>query len=495
MRFSRSLIKKGSFLLINYALIMVFFVSLIYAKEDLRVYQHGIDFVPRADGHYWLIWASSGNPPTGETNDGSWIHDIYYSEIDPSNPVITPVTIISNDEAQEPASSAAADNGNIMITNEDGWQASNWIAQRYGVYDNNLNDVKPYPNMVLDGGHSGHVAAVANRFVVFYSEGWVDGGGVDNLGSGDDVMLKVYNSNGEYEREKNISVGDTYRDWWPLVAGSASHALLLWQRFVDGQEYADLMYAIYNPSNGNIVKGNTKLTQKVKYYTYDVQYIPSINRFLIIGTYYNGGGFSFLIDESGNKTAQSDSIPEIVREAQPAVKNRDSLAYAVYPMRPNGAAVLRLYPNGVELNNTISDSYNWSYIGTDGIFIAENTVYFVSLSKKGYVEKTFTNVISAINPDKDKKKHVSHSYKLNQNYPNPFNPQTTISFSLQHKAFVSIKIYDINGNFVDSLVNEERMPGDYEYPFNAQGLSSGLYYYQLQINGYPAEAKKMLLVR
>ncbi|MFV2068417.1 MAG: hypothetical protein ACC645_15715, partial [Pirellulales bacterium] len=218
------------------------------AEDDPREYQHGIDFVPLDSGHYGLIWSSSGNPPTGAAPNGDWTHDIYYSAIDPTNPQIVPQTIISNPEAQEPASSAIADDGRIMITMEDGWNANHTIAQRYGVYNSDFSPVDPYPNLVLDGGHSGHVASVGNRFVVFYSEGWVDGGGVDDLGSGDDVMLKVYRSDGTFERAKNIAVGGATRDWWPLVAGSTDRAMLLWQRFVDDATHADLMGSIYDPA-------------------------------------------------------------------------------------------------------------------------------------------------------------------------------------------------------------------------------------------------------
>jgi len=111
----------------------------------------------------------------------AWTHDIFYSDIDPHNPKISPIKIISNPEAQEPASSAISDDGHIMITMEDGWNAKNVVAQRYGLYDQSMNPVKPYPNTALDGGHSGHVAASGNRFVIFYSEGWVNDGGVDKM--------------------------------------------------------------------------------------------------------------------------------------------------------------------------------------------------------------------------------------------------------------------------------------------------------------------------
>ncbi len=478
--------------------IVVFLSFLVFVNicaEDLRVYQHGIDFVPRLDGHYWLIWASSGNPPTGETNDGSWIHDIYYSEIDPENPVIEPHTIISNDEAQEPASSAVADNGNIMITNEDGWQASNWIAQRYGVYDNNLSDVKPYPNMVLDGGHSGHVTAVANRFIVFYSEGWVDGGGVDNLGSGDDVMLKVYDSNGKYEREKDVSVGITHRDWWPLAAGSPGKVLLLWQRFVKNQEYADLMYSVYNPGSGTTVKGNTKIEDHVKYYTYDVQYIGSIGRFLILGTYYSGGGFAVLVDENGIISARNTELPSLVREAQPAIKDSMDIAYALYPSSPNGLVVLTLTDSSIFINNTVTYSYAWSYIGTDGIFTGSNSVYFVSLSKNGYVEKSFDNVIAASSINGESTNPVPQDFKLGQNFPNPFNSATRIPVYLGQKAFINIQIYDINGNIVDTLVNKENIQGRHEFLFNAKNLPSGLYYYRLHTSSGFSAVKKLIVIK
>jgi len=112
---------------------------------DPRSYQHGIDFVPLPDGTYYLIWSSSGNPPTGALPDGSWPHDIYYSRIDPAHPSIKPVKFISKPEAQEPASAAISTDDHIMITMEDGWNARLTIAQRYGVYDKDLKPILPYP--------------------------------------------------------------------------------------------------------------------------------------------------------------------------------------------------------------------------------------------------------------------------------------------------------------------------------------------------------------
>ena len=476
-------------------LIPVLFLSAqpSFAQEDLREYQHGIDFIPRNDTSYWLIWSSSGNPPQGAGTDGSWTHDIFYSDIDPHNPKISPIKIISNPEAQEPASSAISDDGHIMITMEDGWNAKNVVAQRYGLYDQSMNPVKPYPNTALDGGHSGHVAASGNRFVIFYSEGWVDDGGVDNLGSGDDVMLKVYDSTGNYERESNISVGSAYRDWWPMIAGSHNCVMLLWQRFVNGQEYADLMYSVYNPATGQTVKGNTRLTKQVKYYTYDVQYIPSIDRFLVAGAYASGGGYSFLINNNGDVTAINKNLPALIREAQPAVKQSGSAAFVVYPKQPNGLYVLSLSDSSITLNNEISDSYSWRYMGTDGIFTDTNSVYFVSLSKTGCVEKRFHNVISTSKLNNGKAS-LYKTFILYQNYPNPFNPTTAIRYELANDSDIELSVHDISGRSIATLASGVHPAGSHIVYFDGSGLPSGMYCCTMT-NNIVFQTTKLLLVK
>ena len=466
--------------------------SCVFAK-DQREYQHGIDFIKRENGLYWLIWSSSGNPPTGDDPRGNWTHDIYYSEIDPANPQINPTVIISRPEAQEPASSAVTENGNIMITMEDGWNVLNVIGQRYGVYDNNLNDIKPYPCMVLDGGHSGHVAAVENLFVIFFSEGWVEGGGVDDLGSGDDVMLSVYNSQGNFQRRSNVSVGDADRDWWPMAAGSDSTVLLLWQRFVNGQEYANLMYTIYNPATGQYLLENTMLAQAIKYYTYDVQYIPAIERFLILGGYYSGGGFAYLLNTNGHIITGDMTLPPIVREAQPAIKQENSLAYAVYPAYPNKIATILLSDSEITLNNILSGDHLWSYTGTDGIFINDNSVYFVNLSPHGCHEIFFDSVIAVSSLSSVPARQIPTDFILSSNFPNPFNLQTVINYQIHHSGFVHLGVYNLMGELVSTLVNVHQSAGSYCVKFTAGVLPAGIYFYALKTEkGH--QVRKMILL-
>ena len=100
---------------------------------------------------------------------------------------------------------------------------------------------------------------------------------------------------------------------------------------------------------------------------------------------------------------------------------------------------------------------------------------------------------------------LATEYKLEQNYPNPFNPGTTIGFRISKFGFVSLRVYDVLGNLVATLVNEELSAGEYEIEFPGSGhsgefhsagggLPSGIYYYKLDADEF-SETKKMLLIK
>jgi hypothetical protein len=87
-----------------------------------------------------------------------------------------------------------------------------------------------------------------------------------------------------------------------------------------------------------------------------------------------------------------------------------------------------------------------------------------------------------------------NSFELKQNYPNPFNPSTVISYTLPTSGEVTLKVYNVLGDEVTTLVNEEKSAGSYEVKFDASQLSSGIYFYKLQA-GLFVETKKMMLIR
>jgi hypothetical protein len=89
---------------------------------------------------------------------------------------------------------------------------------------------------------------------------------------------------------------------------------------------------------------------------------------------------------------------------------------------------------------------------------------------------------------------IPNSIILYQNYPNPFNPSTKIKYSVLQTSQVQIKIFDVLGNKITSLVNEEKPPGTYELNWNSEELPSGVYFYQLRAGSF-VETKKMVLMK
>lgn len=89
---------------------------------------------------------------------------------------------------------------------------------------------------------------------------------------------------------------------------------------------------------------------------------------------------------------------------------------------------------------------------------------------------------------------VAQAFRLYQNYPNPFNPTTTFSFDIPYSTFATLRVFDLLGREVARLVNEVMQPGSYERVFSAEGLASGVYFYQLKAGEFTG-TKKLLLLR
>ncbi|MEJ2495471.1 MAG: T9SS type A sorting domain-containing protein [Ignavibacteriaceae bacterium] len=93
--------------------------------------------------------------------------------------------------------------------------------------------------------------------------------------------------------------------------------------------------------------------------------------------------------------------------------------------------------------------------------------------------------ISSVTPDR---------YTLSQNYPNPFNPSTTISFTIPDNELVSLKIYNVLGSEVATLISQNLTAGEYNFNFEASNLASGIYFYELKAGNF-AQIKKMNLLK
>jgi hypothetical protein len=96
--------------------------------------------------------------------------------------------------------------------------------------------------------------------------------------------------------------------------------------------------------------------------------------------------------------------------------------------------------------------------------------------------------------DVGKEEMIPTVFKLEQNFPNPFNPSTIIKFAVPERSIVLIRIYDILGSEIITLVNEEMEAGWYQKNFNAQSLASGVYLFRMEAGNY-VNTKKMVLLR
>lgn len=149
--------------------------------------------------------------------------------------------------------------------------------------------------------------------------------------------------------------------------------------------------------------------------------------------------------------------------------------------------------------NQVLDSLKWEFVvpqspderpraidfSPDG-----NTAYIGCFGGSGYpLAQKVEKVVSV----EDQGEIVVNGYKLSQNYPNPFNPTTKINFELSASGFTTLKIYDMLGNEVATLVQNELTAGSHSVNFNAANLASGTYLYQLNVNGTRITNKMILL--
>jgi hypothetical protein len=350
---------------------------------DVRAMMHGIGAVREADVSAWVFFSSSGVPPRGANADGTWPHDIYVSRWGGGDAGLEPPALfIEKPEAQEPVSVAQTEDGHIMLSFEDGWNAPHKVTQRYGVYDTALEPVAAYPMDVEDGGHSGHVAAVGNRFVVFYSKGWVHEGGVGGLGTGNGVYAAIYTSRGELLKKMDVAADK--REWWPLAAGSERKALLLWQQFVPGENFGRLMRAVLDAQTGDI-SATEVLQPELMYYHYAVAYAPELGRFVVTGNDAKGRGFALLLDLHGEVTGRLDCMPAMVREAGIVVDGRKLYV----PAQGDRLLALGLHEDGVTLDAVMDSPLHWESLGSTGLIRKAGEARWVSLTARGVEEALF----------------------------------------------------------------------------------------------------------
>ena len=153
------------------------------------------------------------------------------------------------------------------------------------------------------------------------------------------------------------------------------------------------------------------------------------------------------------------------------------------------ALILRTDLNGDSLWSSTSDNFGWAYsvrqTTDEGFIIAgvlNSDVWLLKLSQ------------DTINIDVDNDIHIPITHVLKQNYPNPFNPTTKISFELRYSEYVDISIYNIDGDFVERIVNNRLNAGVHFVDWDASNVSSGVYFYRIKTNSF-TKTKKCLVIK
>ena len=131
------------------------------------------------------------------------------------------------------------------------------------------------------------------------------------------------------------------------------------------------------------------------------------------------------------------------------------------------------------------DHLNYISGRTNVWYVNLGHLYLYHLLRSGNTQGTILAAASRTEPN---------NFELMQNYPNPFNPSTKISFAIPSRSFISLKVFDMLGREVSTVVSEEMSAGNYSRQWNASNVSSGVYFYRLQAGPY-SETKKLMLVK
>jgi hypothetical protein len=156
------------------------------------------------------------------------------------------------------------------------------------------------------------------------------------------------------------------------------------------------------------------------------------------------------------------------------------------------------YSNGCYVLLSTDDGTSWNSVNeglppnkwVTSFAIVGDNIFVGTLDSGGVWRRPLSEMITEV----EIKCSIPEKFTLMQNYPNPFNPSTKISYQLPVSGNVTLNVYDLLGNEVANLVNEEKPAGTYEITWNAPDLPSGVYFYQLKAGDY-INKKKMLLLK
>ena len=214
---------------------------------------------------------------------------------------------------------------------------------------------------------------------------------------------------------------------------------------------------------------------------------PYFQRTTNNGVIWTGG----YVDASTDTTVSSDVI------AISRVPNTFRIAYSTATNNTDGKAFIRTFNNGYynpfrfQLNVSPC-AVSFSPVRAGYRFTQTDSCFTIVEGFGGNTTYAYAGCSGPLTGIGNSETPVS--FKLSQNYPNPFNPTTKISYALPKSGLVTLRVYDILGKEVATLVNEVKNAGNYTVDFAATNFTSGVYFYKLETNGF-SDIKKMMLIK
>ena len=191
-----------------------------------------------------------------------------------------------------------------------------------------------------------------------------------------------------------------------------------------------------------------------------------------VGDWNNDGYNDFLLKHAGYKSFTANLGGPYLNNRNPYGLKGLLEAYAEFPSKA--------ISSGDQNEDNVKD-----FVVTASPYFEDNIGYVI-------IYKGRDDIVVGI--DEMETETLPVQFKLRQNYPNPFNPTTKIKYTIPNTGIFTLKVYDVLGKEIATLVNEEKLAGNYEVEFNAANLTSGIYFYQLKAGSF-VETKKMVLIK